>query len=182
MLVKDEGVVAHRMRYSESSWIVTWFAKERGIVKTIVKGGARRNFKMDLFQECRLAYRRSRSTHLHALAEAELLDPHSHVRKCYLKTLCLTYFFELVNKSAEPDTPIQNFYETFHRALVYLRENDVSERLVQRYERRVLKNMGLDDGQSSPRLLFEHGGVPKSYDLLKRELRRSPRLVDSCVK
>jgi DNA repair protein RecO len=148
-----------------------WLTQFGGIIKTIIKGGAKNNVQgLDLFDECNLLYNQSRTTHLHALTEVEIIKRHKEIRSNYLKVLCLTYFSELIVKLVEVDTPIPEFHEVYKLSLNYLREHEVSTQFVQRFEQKIVKMMGLYDGKDSKSVLIRQAGVLKSYDLLNKEL------------
>ncbi|MBV9299267.1 MAG: DNA repair protein RecO, partial [Verrucomicrobia bacterium] len=103
------GVLLRRIRYSETSLILTWFTDLHGKIKTIAKGALRQSSvfagKLDLFFQCDLLLTFSRKTELHLLREVSIKATFERIRTDYLKTTVASYFVELVEKVTELEHP-----------------------------------------------------------------------------
>ena len=103
------GILLRRIRYSDTSLILTWFTDLRGKIKTMAKGAFRPKSgfagKLDLFFHCDLLLSFSGRTELHLLREVSIKTGFEGIRKDYLKTSAASYFVELVEKVTELDNP-----------------------------------------------------------------------------
>lgn len=175
-VIHDTGFVVQRAPYSESSDLLTWLCRGHGIVRTLALGarkpGQHLYGKADLFYECELAWRRNANAKLAKITEIQLTDPHLALRQDYTKILTLTYFYEFTAALVEPEAPIPALYELFEKAARHLATHDASKLLVDRFERRVLQDLGLDDPAqplSALKARVLHKPI-KSHALLRKTL------------
>lgn len=179
MRKRGHAVVVHTRRYSETSLIATLLTREFGIVRCMAKGALRPGQplagRLDLFHEGVLVFRPARQSSLHTLVEFDVENHHASLRQDYTRVLCLTYFYDLLARTLESDVPAGDFFETFRLAVEYLDTREVSLRFIERYERRVMACLGIDDGRVPTRVLLEQAGsgLPESYRLLREEMDRS---------
>jgi DNA repair protein RecO (recombination protein O) len=142
------AILLRRIRFSETSLIVSWFSQERGKVKTVAKGALRpRNSfagKLDLFFQCELTVAWSQRSELHTLRETVLIEPFAGIRRNYLNTLAAGYFSELVEETTEPEHPESAIYELLVRAFRYLEGRPVTARAVDFFEHELARNLGLE--------------------------------------
>ncbi len=141
------ATLLRKIRYSETSLIVTWIDPEHGLFKTMVKGALRprSNFAgcLDLFYECELTFVRSRSSELHTLREASVLDARETIARHYARTVAATYFIKLFELTLERETPLPEFHDLLSRALGFLQENAPSRRALIHFENQLADLLGL---------------------------------------
>jgi DNA repair protein RecO (recombination protein O) len=142
------AVLLRRIRFSDTSLIISWFSRERGKLKTVAKGAlrAKSSFagKLDLFFHCELTVSWSRRSELHTLREAVVIEPFAGIRQNYPNTLAAGYFSELVEEMTEPEHPEAAIYELLVRALGYLETKPVTARAVDFFEQELAKTLGLE--------------------------------------
>jgi DNA repair protein RecO len=142
------AILLRRIRFSDSSLIVSWFSQERGKLKTVAKGALRTKSgfagKLDLFFQCELTVDWSRRSELHSLRETVLIHPFAGIRRNYPNTLAAGYFAELVEETTEPEHPEAAIYELLVRAFLYLQERPVTARAVHFFEHELARNLGLE--------------------------------------
>jgi DNA repair protein RecO (recombination protein O) len=163
------GIVLRRIRYSDTSLIVTWFTDLHGKVKTMAKGALRQNStfagKLDLFFHCDLLLSFSSKTELHLLREVSIKTTFGRIRTNYLKTSVASYFVELVDKVTEPDHSAPEIYRLLLRALSYLDTKKPQVRGVLFFESELCKSMGLyvpDINSAADKLVEVYGQLPKT--------------------
>jgi DNA repair protein RecO (recombination protein O) len=142
------AILLRRIRFSDTSLIVSWFSQERGKLKTVAKGALRANSsfagKLDLFFQCELTVGWSQRSELHSLREIVLIKHFAGIRRNYPNTLAAGYFSELVDETTEPEHPEATIYELLVRAFLYLEEKPVTARAVHFFEHELGKNLGLE--------------------------------------
>jgi DNA repair protein RecO (recombination protein O) len=163
------GVLLRRIRYSDTSLILTWFTDLHGKVKAIAKGALRQNSpfagKLDLFFHCDLLVAFSRKTELHQLREVSVRTTFGQIRSNYLKTSAASYFAELVEKVTEPDHPVPEIYQLLLRALGYLDAQKPEARGILFFESELCTSLGLyapDIYSAADRLIDLYGPLPKT--------------------
>src|ERR1700751_2457534 len=99
------AIFLRRIRFSETSLILTWFGRETGKIKAIAKGALRPGSafagKIDLFFRCDLTISQSQKSETHTLREVVVVEPFLSIRTDYLRTFTASYFTELVEEEAE---------------------------------------------------------------------------------
>jgi DNA repair protein RecO (recombination protein O) len=142
------AILLRRIRFSDTSLIVSWFSQERGKLKTVAKGALRAKSifagKLDLFFQCELTVGWSQRSELHSLRETVLIKSFAGIRRNYPNTLAAGYFSELVEETTEPEHPEAAIYELLLRAFVYLEEKPATIRAVHFFEHELAKNLGLE--------------------------------------
>jgi DNA repair protein RecO (recombination protein O) len=152
------AILLRRIRFSDTSLIVSWFSQERGKLKTVAKGALRTNSsfagKLDLFFQCELTVGWSQQSELHSLRETVLIEPFAGIRRNYPNTLAAGYFAELVEETTEPEHPETAIYELLVRAFLHLKDKPVTARAVHFFEQELAKNLGLES--RTPNQVAEH--------------------------
>ncbi len=151
------AILLRRIRYSESSLIITWLTEDHGKLKTIAKGAQRPKSSfagvLDLFHETEISFARSSRSELHTLREARLLNPHEALRLDYDRLSLAAYFVELLERSTESDHPVPELFDLFGRAIVYLEREPANRRALLHFERELARLLGLAIGGSAVRAL-----------------------------
>jgi DNA repair protein RecO (recombination protein O) len=163
------GVLLRRIRYSDTSLILTWFTDLHGKIKAIAKGALRPNSafagKLDLFFHCDLLLSFSSKTELHGLREVSIKATFERIRTDYLKTSAASYFVELVEEVTELDHPAPEIYRLLLRALGYLDRQNPDTRGVLFFEHELCKCLGLytpDMHSAADKLVETYGHLPKT--------------------
>jgi DNA repair protein RecO (recombination protein O) len=171
------GILLRKIRFSETSLIITWFSDRLGKIKTIAKGALRpkTNFagKLDLFFHCDLLISISIRSEIHTLREATILDAYDGIRKGYLKTCVAAYFVELIEKVTELDHPSPDIYQLLKRAFKYLDQSAPDSRTIPFFEAELCKSLGLQAPEISSaagRLRDAFGPMPESRAELLRQV------------
>jgi len=106
-LERVEAIVLRTQPVTESSLIVTWFTREFGKLKTMVKGARRPKSpfrgKIDLFYLDEIVFLRSRRSDLHLLHDCFLENPHASLRESVRSLVTASYAVELVEIATEPE-------------------------------------------------------------------------------
>jgi DNA repair protein RecO (recombination protein O) len=167
------GILVRRIRYSDTSLILTWFTDLHGKIKAMAKGALRQNSafagKLDLFFHCDLLLSFSRKTELHLLREVSIRTTFERIRTDYLKTSAASYFVELVEKVTELDHPVPEIYRLLLRALGYLDRQNPEARGVLFFESELCKCLGLytpDMDCAADKLVEAYGQLPKTRAIL----------------
>ena len=163
------GILIRRIRYSDTSLIISWFTDRQGKIRTIAKGALRQTSvfsgKLDLFYHCDLLLSFSRKTDLHTLREVSIRTTFERIRKDYLKTSVASYFVELIEDVTEPDHPVPEIYQLLLRGLGYLDAKIPAARGVLFFEFELCKCLGLhapDLHSAADKLVEAFGRLPKS--------------------
>jgi DNA repair protein RecO (recombination protein O) len=163
------GILLRRIRYSDTSLILTWFTDLHGKIKSMAKGALRQNSafagKLDLFFHCDLLLSFSRKSELHLLREVAIKTTFERIRTDYLKTSAASYFVELVDKVTELDHPAPEIYRLLLRALGYLDRQNLETKGVLFFESELCKCLGLytpDMHSAADKLVEAYGQLPKA--------------------
>ena len=163
------GIVLRRLRFSDSSLIVTWLTDTHGRLKTMAKGALRQKSpfagKLDLFFHCDLMLNLSRKSDLHMLREVSIREAFDRIRTDYLKTSVASYFIELIEEVTEYDHPVTDIYLLLLRALYYLNSKTPELRGVLFFETELCKCLGLhssDSHSAAEAIVSTFGCLPKS--------------------
>jgi DNA repair protein RecO (recombination protein O) len=163
------GILLRRIRYSDTSLILTWFTDLHGKIKSMAKGALRQNSafagKLDLFFHCDLLLSFSRKSELHLLREVAIKTTFERIRTDYLKTYAASYFVELVDKVTELDHPAPEIYRLLLRALGYLDRQNLETKGVLFFESELCKCLGLytpDMHSAADKLVEAYGQLPKT--------------------
>jgi DNA repair protein RecO (recombination protein O) len=171
------GILLRRIRYSDTSLILTWFTDLHGKVKAMAKGALRQGSafagKLDLFFHCDLLLSFSRKTELHLLREVSIKTTYERIRTNYLKTSAASYFVELVEEVTELDHPAPEIYRLLVRALGYLDRQNPDTRGVLFFESELCKCLGLytpNMHSAADKLVETYGHLPKTRAILLTQL------------
>ena len=171
------GILLRRIRFSDTSLILTWFTDLHGKIKAMAKGALRQNSafagKLDLFFHCDLLLSFSHKTELHLLREVSIKTTFERIRTDYLKTSTASYFVELVEKVSELDHPAPDLYRLLLRALGYLDKQKPDTRGVLFFESELCKCLGLytpDMHSAADKLVDAYGQLSKARATLMARL------------
>ncbi len=153
------AIVMRRSRLTETSLIVHWLSPELGRFKTVAKGALRpRNplgGVLDLFHQCEVQFQRSRSSELHALREAVLLQSFPGVRTALTRVGLAAYAVELIERTTERETPVPEIYDLLERALGYLSAQAATQRALHHFEAELARLLGIAEPGGSAAAALE---------------------------
>ena len=171
------AILIRRIRFSETSLILTWFSQETGKLKTIAKGALRPGHplagKIDLFFRCQLTFSRARKSEIHTLRELVVVDPFLTIRTEYLSMLTASYFTELVEETTEPEHAEPGIYDLLHRGLNYLERQRVTSRAIVFFEAELARLLGMQmekQRESSRQLIESLTRAPAARAALMKQL------------
>jgi DNA repair protein RecO (recombination protein O) len=171
------GVLLRRIRYSDTSLILTWFTDLHGKIKAIAKGALRQKSsfagKLDLFFHCDLLLSFSTKSELHGLREVSIKTTFEQIRTNYLKTSAASYFVELIEEVTELDHPAPDIYRLLLRALGYLDKRNPDTRGVLFFESELCKCLGLyapNMHSAADKLVEAYGQLPKARAKLLEQM------------
>jgi DNA repair protein RecO (recombination protein O) len=171
------GVLVRRIRYSDTSLILTWLTDLHGKIKAMAKGALRQKSafagKLDLFFHCDLLLSFSSKSELHVLREVSIKTTFERIRMDYLKTSTASYFVELIEEVTELDHPAPEIYRLLLRALGYLDRQSPDTRGVLFFESELCKCLGLytpNMHSAADKLVEAYGQLPKARAKLLGQL------------
>jgi len=168
------AILLRRVRYSETSLILTWLTLDHGKLKTLARGALRPRSafagRIDLFFASEIAFRRSPRSELHTLSECALLNPREGLRGDYGRVELAAYFTELLDRATEPEHPVPELYDLLERALHHLEARPASRRALLHFESELARLLGLA-GEEPPLIALTrafHALPPGRARLLER--------------
>jgi len=171
------AIVIRRIRFSDTSLILTWFGRETGKIKTIAKGALRPGSplagKIDLFFQCEVTIAWSRKSEIHAIRDLIVVEPFLRIRTDYLKTLTASYFAELVEEATELEHAEPGIYDLLGRGLSYLEREQPTLRAVVFFEAELAKLLGIQmakQGESSRQLMESLARAQEARAALVKQL------------
>ena len=146
--VKDEAICIRRQNYSESSQIVTLFARASGKVRAIAKGSRRPKGRfgggLDVLCAGSIIFTLPRGeSSLATLIEYELTESFPLLRGKLLALNCGQYAAELVGQFTADLDPHENLYDVFTGTLRQLETDQRCELVLLNFELNLLREVGL---------------------------------------
>ena len=147
MLKKDLAVCIRAIDYSETSQIVTFFAKDSGKFTAIAKGSKRHKSSFDgpveLFAQGRIVYSQSRTDKLATLTEFSQQPPFAFATRDLFALHCASLTAELVNSGTDDYDPHPQLFDAFVKFLHDLDEKQDTLRQLIVFQLKLLKEIGL---------------------------------------
>lgn len=175
--MKTIGTIIGRIPLTETSLIVQWCTATNGILKTVARGARKPKSpftgKVDLFFKCEIEVHPAKRGDLHTLKDLEIIDTRLGLRKSYRQTLAASYFVKLIDRAAEPATPIPELDDLLNRALNYLNDTEADMKAVLHFEKQLAEILGVINPQSdnATSLLNHFGNLPKQREELVKRLQ-----------
>jgi DNA repair protein RecO (recombination protein O) len=162
-MTSGPAIALRRSRFSETSLMITWLTMEHGKLRTAARGVLRPNSplsgRVDLFHETRIFWVPARRGDVHALREAEILEPFLPAEPAHLSLLVAAYFAELTDQTTQPEEPQPALYDLLRRALGYLRLHAPSKHAVRHFENEAARLLGIrEENKPAHGLLREYVG------------------------
>lgn len=170
------AILLRRIKYSDTSLILTWLTLEHGKLKTLAKGALRPKSsfagKIDLFFECEIGFVRSSRSEVHTLREVVLQNPFDGLRKDYGRVQLAAYFVELLELAIEPEHATPELFDLLKRALSYLENHEPSLKALAHFEAELARLLGIHtEGSASAALSCVYNRLPASRLVLVDKLR-----------
>jgi DNA repair protein RecO (recombination protein O) len=141
------AILLRRIRFSETSLVITWFSEAHGKLKTVAKGARRPKSlfagKLDLFFDAEIQFVRSRKSDLHILKELVLREPFEGIRQRYARVQIASYCVELVELVTEPEHAAPDIYDLLKRAFEYLNAGEPTKRALLHFELELVRLLGI---------------------------------------
>lgn len=142
---KVEGFVLKSQPFRSSSLIVTFFTREAGKVRGVVKGvhreGEVRQAGFEAFTRSEFIFYEKKRSDLHLISDATILESNEQVRSRLESIAYGSYFCELVDELTEVHDPHPRIFELLATALRFLPVMP-QERLTTIFEMKILGEMG----------------------------------------
>lgn len=147
-LGQDIAICLRRRDYSESSQIVTLFARELGKLRAIAKGARRPRSPfaggVDPLTAGHIGFALPRGdSTLATLTRFELVHPFAGLRRSLLGLHCAQYAAELLDAFTEEQDPHPALYDAFHYALDAWQEDPRPEAILLAFELALFREIGL---------------------------------------
>lgn len=148
------AILIRKIRFSDTSLIVTWFTAAHGKLKTVAKGALRPKSRLagtlDLFFDCEISFARSARSELHTLRECALIDPREGLRADYPRVVLASYFVELLDDVTAPEHPAADIFDLLRRALSHLGEKPATQRAMLHFESELARLLGIQNPGVTP--------------------------------
>ncbi len=147
MLKKDLAVCIRAIDYSETSQIVTFFARDAGKFTAIAKGSKRPKSAFDgpieLFAQGQIVYSQTHTDKLATLTEFSQQPPFTFATRDLFALHCASLAAELVNSSTDDYDPHPQLFDAFIKFLHDLDQRQDTLRLLIIFQLNLLKEIGL---------------------------------------
>ncbi|MEO6848643.1 MAG: DNA repair protein RecO [Chthoniobacterales bacterium] len=162
------GILLRKIRFTESSLIVTWFGEHSGKIKTMIRSALKTKSKFagkaDLFYEAEVFYTRSKKSELCDLQDIVVRNRFSTGSSDYATLIMFSYFAELIEATTELFHPAPDIYDLLRRAFVHLDTDGPSLRALHHFEKELCRHLGVLNTQVPSdlhyRSLLEYSGKP----------------------
>ncbi len=172
------GTLLRTYLLGETSLIVVW-CTPLGLVKTVAKGAKKPKSpffgQLDLFFDCEISWSESKSSDLHSLKSALMLNSRLGLRSHYNKLRTASYYSKLLLSVLEPDLPCPEAHNLLERALLYLEQNVPKPVALTHFEKELAKIQGIYTPSISAHILLENhfGKLPAIRNDLLATLKAS---------
>lgn len=147
MLKKDLAVCIRAIDYSETSQIITFFARDTGKFTTIAKGSKRPKSAFDgpieLFAQGRIVYSRTRTDKLATLTEFSQQPAFAFATRNLSVLHCASLAAELVNSGIDDYDPHSQLFDAFVKFLHDLENSQAPLQPLIIFQLNLLKEIGL---------------------------------------
>ncbi len=163
-ILKTEAFVLRTQPFRSSSLIVTFFTRDYGKIRGIVKGVRReaelRGALYELFTHLEIVYYEKLRSELHLISQAFILESHDELRTKLNSISYASYFAELVDRLSEVHDPHPEIFELIEQAFRFI-PSISGEKLARLFEVKLLREIGwlpyLDSCLNCQNTAFETG-------------------------
>ncbi len=155
----------------ETSLIVQWLARERGLISTVARGARRPKSvfigKLDLHYIAQFTFQQSRRSELHTLREIQVDCTNELLRRDLGWLNQAAYAGALIEFTSERETPMPEQYELLREFLGQIPKSSPNPRMIFCFELQLLEILGLLPD-------FERASLGEGVTTLLRDLREGP--------
>lgn len=145
--ISDRGLVVRKMRFSETGVILWWLTSRHGIVHALARHRRAPGSALpDLFYQAEFRWTAGRGAGLAHLCEFQVIHTYPGIRLSLARLAAASYFAEAITRAVDHASPDPQLYDLLAKALDFLDQRDPTWPLVERFERRLFGQLGLDDG------------------------------------
>ncbi|HOD12374.1 MAG TPA: DNA repair protein RecO [Candidatus Omnitrophota bacterium] len=142
MILKTEGIVLKRFDFRETSRIATFFTRDHGKIKGVLKGIRKDHKKfgsnIDQFSVNDIVYYFHRDAELHLVGQCDLKAFFFKIRQDIKRTLAASYALELVDSIMPMEEKNELIYDLLLRYLHTLEDTDDVSKLVHVFQIKIL--------------------------------------------
>ncbi|KPK42476.1 MAG: hypothetical protein AMJ78_02400 [Omnitrophica WOR_2 bacterium SM23_29] len=176
-----EALVLNRRDFRETSVLATFYSKDFGKVKGILKGirseKHRYGSSAELFSLNKIVFYEKSRGEFNNITQCDLIDGFFGIRKCLSAIAYANYIVELVDAMTEPDEKNIRVYELLHKSLRLLSKGEEPNRITRIFELKFLCFLGFAPMLNS----CIHCNAPVSEKARFSLLRRG-MLCERCLK
>jgi DNA repair protein RecO (recombination protein O) len=151
---QSRAILIRLTKLTETSFIVTWFTDDHGLVRTVARGARRPGSpfagKLDLFFGAEITWSVAKRGELHALREVAVDAWRTGLRKSYAVTLLAGYCGRLLEQAVEPGHPEPELFDLLRRALDHLDAAGASRWAMVHFERELARLLGVAADRRKP--------------------------------
>lgn len=146
--IKDQALCLRRKEYSETSQLVTLFARASGKIRAIAKGSRRSKGRfgggIELLSAGQILFIPAKGdSSLATLSEFELQESFSGLRHRLLNLYCAQYAADLLAEFNEDRDPHETLYDALYQTLTDLEKTEVPVTILVTFESVLLHEVGL---------------------------------------
>ncbi|MCH7619444.1 MAG: DNA repair protein RecO [Candidatus Marinimicrobia bacterium] len=153
-ILKSEGVVLRRIKYSETSLIVTFYTKDQGKISLIAKGARNPKSKfvgaLEPATYASIVYYHKDSRDLQLLSEIEILQSNSSIIENLRKSAVAMAILNLVDSTLTEVEPNEDVYGLLVNTLSALNSEKQDVALLWYFEIQLLKMIGFEIDVHNP--------------------------------
>ncbi len=167
---RTDAILLRKVRWSESSLIVTWLTARHGTLRTSVRGARRPRSafagQLDLFYRAEILVTLNPRGDLHTLREVGPVTPFDAARAGSAGYYLAAYFADLAGLCTPPMQPAPEWFDLLRRAIDHLQAKPASTAAFHHFEREACRILGVRDAAgtvSAPAALATlAGGLPST--------------------
>jgi recombinational DNA repair protein (RecF pathway) len=184
-ILTTEAFVLNRRDLRETSILATFYSKDFGKLKGILKGiraeRSRYGSPAELFSLNKIVFYEKTRSEFQNITQCDLIDGFFGIRKSLTALAHATYLVELVDAMTEPDEKNAEVYESLHRSFKLLAAGEDANKIARIFEVRLLSSLGFAPSED-PRMrtvskgtaqTLNHLQVAKPEALLKFKISKS---------
>jgi DNA repair protein RecO (recombination protein O) len=146
--IKDRAVCLRRKEYSETSQLVTLFARASGKIRALAKGSRRTKGRfgggIELLTAGQILFIPAKGdSSLATLSEFELKESFRGLRQNLLALYCAQYAADMLVEFTEEQDPHETLYDAFCQTLADLEQAEVPVKVLASFEMALLQEAGL---------------------------------------
>ena len=119
----DSGILLHRISYSETSLITTFYTQNHGIQKYIFQGGKKKSGNLSPLGIYELTYYRRPDSELGKLNQVQLIEPMYGIFASPIKLVIAFFIADVLHQSLKTDIPDEPLFQFLMSSIHILNED-----------------------------------------------------------